>query len=141
MTLTNEPAIVTALSTQLAACASWVGTTTNHWYPLAPDATAVPYAVLDDQSAAGEIYASDAPPLLSGTLVITIYDSVANRTVGQLETFGRTILKELLAQVAGIAFRSGEVGLVQDYQPATGAAEGTGAQRSITISISYGLKA
>ncbi len=141
MSLTNPPAIVTSLSTQLAACASWVGTNTNHWYPSAPDATTAPFAVLDDQNAALDIYASDAAGLLSGTLVLSIYDTTANRTLGELETFGRTILKELLAQVSGIAFRSGDVGLAKDVQPATAAAEGTSALRVITLSIPYGLKA
>ncbi len=141
MSLTNAPAIVTALSTQLAACASWVGTTTNHWYPEAPDGSTAPFACLDDQESDVEIYASDAPGLLSGTLVVTIVDSAANRTIGQLEEFGRTIRKELVAQVSGIAFRNGPIGLVQDYAPATTAAEGTGSLRSITFSLPYGLKA
>lgn len=141
MSLTNAPAIVTSLSTQLAACASWVGSTTNHWYPEAPDAPTVPLAVLDDQNASRRIYASDAPGLLTGTLVITIVDSAANRTIGQLEEFGRTILKELLTQVTGIAFRDGEIGLVDDFRKATEAGEGTGALRSITMSIPYGLDA
>jgi hypothetical protein len=141
MSLTNPPAIVTQLSTQLAACASWVGGNGNHWYPEAGTSATVPFAVLDDQNASRRVYASDAPGLLSGTLVITIVDSAANRTLGQLEAFGRTILAELVAQVAGIAFKDGEVGLVDDYKKATEAGEGTAAQRSITMSIPYGLDA
>lgn len=139
MSLTNPPAVVTQLSTQLAACASWTGGTTNHYYPIAPSGFSVPAAVLDDQQARRGIYASDAPGALTGTVVITIIDSAANRTLGQLETFGRTILKELTDQVSGLAFRDGEVGLVDDYKPATEAGEGTAAMRSITLSIPYGL--
>ena len=141
MSLTNAPAIVTSLSSQLAACASWVGGTANHWYPVGPDASTPPFAILDDQNARRTVYASEATGLLKGTLVITICDSGANRTIGQLEAFGRTILAELLAQVSGIAFRDGEVGLTQDYRPSTVAAEGTGALRSITMTIPYGLDA
>ncbi len=140
MSLTNAPAIVTSLSTQLAACASWVGTNTNHWYPAAPDGSTAPFAVLDVQDRRRTIYASDAPGNFNGTLVISIFDSTTNRTIGQLETFGDTIHSELVAQVSGIAFRAGEVGLVQDAQPAATAAEGTGGLRSITISIPFGLE-
>lgn len=140
MTITNAPAMVTQASTQLAACAGWTGGTANHWYPVAPDGSAVPFAVIDDQTAGRQIYASDAPGLPSGTIVITIVDSAA-RTIGQLEELGRTILAQLIAQASGIPFKSGEVGLVDDFRPATEAGEGTGALRSITMSIPYGLDA
>ena len=141
MSLTNAPAIVTSLSSQLAACASWVGSTTNHWYPSAPDASTAPFAVLDVQDRRRQIYASEAPGLFSGVLQISIFDSTANRTIGQLETFGDTIMSELLAQVSGIAFRSDEVGFTQDAQASATAAEGTGALRVITISLPFGLEA
>ncbi len=140
MSLTNAPAIVTSLSTQLAACSSWVGTNTNHWYPSAPDGTTPPFAVLDVQDRQRHIYAADATPNFTGTLMISIFDSNANRDIGELEAFGDTIMSQLLAQVSGIAFKSGEVGLVQDYQPAVAAKEGTGALRSITITLPFGLE-
>ena len=139
MSLTDAPAIVSSLSVQLAACASWVGGSGNHWYPIAPENTTVPFAILDDQNARRQQFAAESFGLLSGTLVLTIVDSAANRTLGQLETFGRTILKELLAQSSGIAFRDGDVGLVRDYIPATEAVHGTASMRAITLTIPYGL--
>ncbi len=137
MSLTNAPAIVTTLSTQLAACASWPGgATTNHWYPEAPTGSTAPFGVLAEVNRRRQIYAADAPSLPGGTLSISVYST---GTIGTLEDLGRSLLAELLTQHSGIAFTAGEVGYVADTQGATDAAQPSTALRTITISLEYGV--
>lgn len=139
MTLTNAPAIITQLSTQLAACAAWSGSTGNHWYPSVTYAAAtLPLAVLDESSRSYSSYAAGAGGLASGTLRISIHVAQSS-DVGTLETLARTLLGQLLAQDPGILFRSGECGLCGEASTAEIATDT--ATYSIDISLPYGLSA
>ncbi len=109
MTLTNAPAILTQLATQLAACASWPGgAVTNMWYPTVAAAGAtLPLAILEESERGATVYASGANALTSGTLKIQIHYASSSDD-GTVESLARTLLGELLAQTPGIIFRSGE---------------------------------
>lgn len=141
MSLTNPPTSVSQLSTQLAACAGWVGGATNHWYPAAPNGSTAPFAVLDEVDVRRTRYAADVVGVRGGTLTVTIYDTQAARTIGQLEDFARTIEGQLTAQVSGLIFGDSSISLVDDVQPGALAAEGTAALRCVTITLPYGLEA
>ena len=140
MSLTNAPAIVTQLSTQLAACASWPGASAaNHWYPKVAWASAtLPLAVLEEESNTSNPYAAGANGLLGGTLRITIHTATTS-DAGTVESLARTLLKELLAQDPGIVFRSGDTGLCSDPTAAEGATDT--ATIRVAITLTYGLSA
>lgn len=135
MTLTNPTPVVTQLSTQLQACASWTGGT-NVWYPFAPDGTAGEFAVIEDGDSRRTTYAEGAVPLLSGECAITIWKAT---DIGTLEAYGRTILRELMSQFTGLYFRDGTVGLCSDLGRAKEAAGET--QRGIVLRLTHGLNA
>lgn len=143
MSLTNPPAIITQFSTQLAACAAWPGgTNANHWYPSVPWASAsFPLAVLSEETGAGQVYSAGTTPLPSGTLKATIHypQTGTGSDDGSLETLGRTLLAQLLAQPTGIVFRSGSVGMSGTSSMAE-QATGT-ATFAIEVSLEYGLQA
>jgi hypothetical protein len=140
MTLTSAPAIVTQLSTQLAACASWPGgATTNHWYPSVPWASAtLPLAVLEESERTWTSYAAGAGGLQGGTLKVTIHYA-ASADIGTVEAIGRTLLGELLAAAPGICFRSSDCGLSGAYTSAEAATDT--ATIAIQLSLAYGLTA
>ncbi len=140
MTLTNCPAIVTQLSTQLAACASWPGgATSNHWYPRVAWASAsLPLAVLEDSERTWVSYAAGAGGLQGGTLKATIHYA-ASSDEGTVESLARTLLGELLAAAPGICFRSSECSLSGVYTSAENATDT--ATIAISISLAYGLTA
>ena len=136
MTLTNAPAIITQLSTQLAACAGWTTTSATHWYPNLPASGATfPAAVLFEDQRTSSIYAAGAGGLQGGTLGIHIYSS---GTIGQVEDLGRTILGQLLAQFVGIPWDSSNCGLSSDTEPGMVAASSD--IRDIVLNLPYGLR-
>lgn len=135
MSLTDAPAIITQLATQLAACAGWSG---ESWYPEVPDlgSATLPAAALSEMNRRYTPYAAGASGLPSGDLEIKIYSAAS---IGVLESLGRTIIDQLLAQQSGIPFRPGDCGLCSDQ---TSGMEAAGDSiRSITINLSYGLDA
>lgn len=140
MSLTNPPAIVTQLSTQLAACASWPGgATTNHWYPKVDWSSAtLPLAVLEESERSWSSYAAGAGGLASGVLRVTVHYATSSDD-GTVETLGRTLLKELLAQDPGILFRQSDCGLSGTYTTAE-IARNTGTI-AIQLTLAYGLSA
>jgi hypothetical protein len=140
VTLTNAPAIVTQLSTQLAACASWPGgAVTNLWYPRVPWASAtLPLAVLEETERTWTPYAAGAGGLVSGTLKATIHYA-ATSDEGTVEAIGRTLLGELLAQNPGIIFRTSDCGLSGTYTSAENATDT--ATIAIQLTLAYGLNA
>jgi hypothetical protein len=127
MTLTNPTAFITQLDTQFRACASWTGTTQT-WYPTAPDGSTLPFAVYDATSSRTQ-YAEGAIGLPSTQFNIQI---TAVLTVGQMETLGENIVKELFSQFTGLPFRDINYSLSSDL----GAAEVAGGETSRTIVIS-----
>ncbi len=140
MSLTNCPAIVTQLSTQLAACASWPGASTaNHWFPDVPWGSAsLPLAVLEESERTWTTYAAGAGGLIGGTLKITIHYA-ASSDAGTVESIGRTLLGELLAAAPGICFRSSECSL-SGVPTSAETATDTGTI-AIQLSLAYGLTA
>jgi hypothetical protein len=140
MTLTNAPAIVTQLSTQLAACSSWPGgAINNHWYPTVPWASAtLPLAVLEESERTFTSYAAGAGGLQGGTLSVTLHYA-ASSSIGTVEAIARTLLGELLAQSPGILFRSGDCSLSGTYTSAEAATDT--ATIAIKLSLAYGLTA
>lgn len=107
MSLTNPPPIITQLSTQLQACASWssAGLSTNVWYPEVPEGTAGPHVLLGFGSQTFTKYAEGAAPVRSGDLFFTIWKA---DTIGNLETLAQSILAELLTPDTGIPFREAD---------------------------------
>ncbi len=141
MSLTDAPGIITQLSTQLAACASWPGgSASNHWYPEA-DTTglAAALAVLSESERRYTPYAAGAAGLMGGSLAITIHAPTTTGTIGYLESLGRSLMSELLAQQSGIPFQPANCGLCSDSTPGMEAA--AQAIRSLTITLGYGLEA
>lgn len=140
MSLTNAPAIVTQLATQLAACTSWPGgATSNMWYPSVPWASAtLPLAVLEESDRTWTPYASGAGALQGGTLRATIHYATTS-DVGTVEAIGRTLLGEILAQNPGICFRASDCGLSGIYTSAEAATD-TGTI-ALQLTLSYGLTA
>lgn len=140
MSLTNAPAIITQLSTQLAACSSWPGgATSNHWYPRVTWANAtLPLAVLEESERTWTSYAAGAGGLAGGTLRITVHYAQSSDD-GTVEGIGRTLLKELLAQDPGILFRASDCGLSGTYTTAEQATD-TGTI-AIQLTLAYGLTA
>ncbi len=140
MSLVNPPAIVTQLSTQLAACASWPGgATTNHHYPNVAWASAsLPLAVLEESDRTWTTYAAGAGGLMGGTLKATIHYA-ASSDIGTVEAIARTLLGELLAQSPGICFRASDCGLSGTYSSAENATDT--ATIAIQINLTYGLTA
>ncbi len=137
MTLANAPAIVAQLSTQLAACAGWAGGTGANWYPRVAWASAsLPLAVLEESEASFTPYAAGCSGLASGTLKVTIH-AAASSDEGTVETLGRTILAQLLAQQSGIIWRTSECGLSGTFSSAEAATD-TGTI-AIILTLGYGL--
>ncbi len=138
MSLTDPPEIITQLSTQLAACASWTVGSAGNWYPEAPGSTATTHAVLVPAISDIDRYAEGANGLSSGTLWILVY-VVGTAALGAAETLGKNLMKELMAQHAGISFRRMNCALAQD----PGAAKTVGGSTIIPllITIEYGLSA
>jgi hypothetical protein len=135
MPFTTTDALLLQLQTQIDACASWAGATTDVHYPeIAFASASFPCAVVCEDQRASTYYAAGAAGLRSGTLKITIYTQSA---VGATELLGRAILEELLAQQSGICFRGGYVGLCGE---ATDAATAAGTVVSaVELFIEYGL--
>lgn len=134
MSLVNAPAIVTQLSTQLTACASWTGT---NWYPRVTWAAATfPLALLEESERSVATYAAGAGGIASGTLKVTIH-AAQSSDEGTVETLGRTILGELLAQQAGIIWRQSDCGLSGTFSSAEAATDT--ATIAIILTLAYGL--
>jgi hypothetical protein len=138
MSLTDAPAIITQLSTQLAACASWTVGAGGNWYPEAAPSITTTHAVLVPPTSQRTRYAEGARGLLGGQLWILMY-IVGTQTLGQAETLAASIIDELMNQHDGIPFRSMSFELAQD----PGAAKTVGGSTIIPvqISIDYGLSA
>lgn len=136
MSLTNPPAIITQLSTQLQACASWTaaGLSTNVWYPSAPEGTAGPFAVLGFDSQRFTKYAEGAEPVRSGDLFVTIWKA---DTAGNLETLAGDLINDLMTADTGIPFRDGENGRAELIGPAKEAAGET--LNGVSFTLSHGL--
>ena len=101
----SAPAIITQMGTQLTACAAWTGT---NWYPDVDLATAtLPIARIDEIDSTQESVGTLAATW-SGTLEVVIYSTA---TVPVVESLGRTLKAQLLAQSPGIPFRSITVGM------------------------------
>ena len=107
MSLTNPPPIITQLSTQLQACASWIAASlsSNVWYPEVPEGTAGPYVLLGFGTQQFTKYAEGAAPTRSGDLFFTIWKA---DTTGNLETLAQSIIAELMTADTGIPFRDGD---------------------------------
>lgn len=140
MSLTNPPAILTQLATQLAACASWPGgAVTNMWYPKVPWVSAsLPLGILEEAERTVTTYAAGAGGLQSGTLKITIHYAQTSDD-GTVETLARALLSELLAQDPGIIFRASDCGLSGTFSSAEAATD-TGTIATI-LTLAYGLTA
>lgn len=137
MTLTNAPAVITQLATQLVACAGWTPGLTGCWYPSSPAIQSGTHAVLCENDYSGDVYAEGALPLPSGDLRILLY---VDDTIGNAEALGRTLCNQLLAQFnGGLAFRSAKTGLSSDPSSDRIAAGNT--KQILPIDISYGLRA
>lgn len=121
MSLTNAPPIITQLSTQLQACASWTaaGLGSNVWYPTAPENTAGPFAVLGFESQRFLKYAEGAAPVRSGDLFFTLWKA---DTVGNMEILAQAIVVELMTADTGIPFRDGTAQRAADIGDAKEAA-------------------
>lgn len=135
MTLVNPTAFITQLDTQFRACASWTGGT-NTWFPNAPDASALPLAVLESTQSRTP-YAEGARGLPQNDFVIAISAAL---TVGQMELLAENIINELSTQFnGGLPFRDFSYDLSSDIGAAEDAAGET--YRTVTISGSAGLSA
>jgi len=139
MSLTDAPAVLTQLSTQLAACVSWPAGATV-WYPFAPDGTTGIHAVIN-RTVAQSSYAAGARPLRGGTLNVSIYAPADAVSMGDLESLAENLLVELMDQAPGIPFRSGECGLCSEPPPAAEAAGGTTVLIAQGFTLPYGLEA
>lgn len=128
MSLTNPPAFITQLDTQFRACASWTGGT-NTWYPIAPDASTLPFAVLETTQTRTP-YAESTRGIANNDFVISI---TAALSVGQMETLAENIINELSSQFnGGLPFRSFSYDISSDI----GYAEIAGGETSRVIAIS-----
>jgi hypothetical protein len=138
MSLTDAPAIITQLSTQLAACASWTVGSAGNWYPEADPSITTTHAVLVPPASTRSRYAEGARGLLGGNLWILLY-VVGTESLGDAETLGGNLINELMNQHDGIPFRSMSFELAQD----PGAAKTVGGSTIIPlqITIEYGLSA
>jgi len=143
MTLTNAPATVTQLETQVAACPCVIakGAQANIWYPnISLKTVTLPAILLVEVSQERTRYAEGAVPLISGTFKIVFYE--AGTDPGDMETFARQLILELGEQYYGLCFRSYQVGRCSDPTPGQRAvADGkpSADYRSITITVQYGL--
>lgn len=132
--LTNAPAIVTQLATQLDLCAAWTG---DDWYPDVPWASAVlPLAVLEESDRNVTSYAAGASGIAGGSLGITLHFATTV-TAGTAESTARTILDQLMTQAAGIVFRRASTGLCGTYTTAEAATDT--ATTAVRIDLEYGL--
>ena len=139
MSLTNAPGEITQFSTQLAACASWAALSgESTWYPTAPKATTLPFAVLASAITRTR-YAVGAKGLPSGSLTAVIHVDAAAYTTGQLETLGRAVIDEMTEQDGGIFFRDADAPLASDPQPSEVA--GGHNERTLTLTFNVGLRA
>jgi hypothetical protein len=133
MTLTNEPPIITQLSTQLAACAAWpAGATT--WYPTKPNATSPPFVLLVERSRRVRPYAAGAAGIPGGVLEV---DLAVSDTIGNAESLARTLLEQLLAQTSGIPFLEADCGV--SAEPTPGEIAGGTSITTITMTLPWGL--
>ena len=138
MSLTDAPAIITQLSTQLAACASWTAGAGGNWYPEAAGTLTTTHAVLVPPSSTRTRYAEGARGLLGGQLWILLY-VIGTQTLGQAETLAGAIINELMNQHDGIPFRSMSFELAQD--PGAAKTVGDSTIIPLQITIDYGLSA
>ena len=137
MPFTGASDLLTQLRTQIAACASWTPGSAGVHYPGVDYASATfPCAIIAEDSRTSATYAAGANGLRGGTLSIRVYTDSAS-SIGATEVLGQAILEELLAQPAGIPFRSGSVGLAGESSDAIDAA-GT-PLNGIEITLEYGL--
>lgn len=159
----NPPAYISALRTQLAACASWVAwvtaplASTNVHFPVANPAgangttatkDALPLAVLFEGQAEFAAFAPAASPLRSGVLEIDLLGPVStgSKTVGELETLAAALISELHAQWPGsIPFLPGaSFQAAREPDPGARASDTSAnpqAYRSVRIRLPYGLNA
>jgi hypothetical protein len=135
MPFTTTDGLLLQTQTQIDACASWPGSTSDVHYPeLTFAGASFPAAVVAEDQRTSTYYASGAAGLRGGTLKITIYTQSA---VGVTELLGRAILEELLAQQTGIPFRGGYVGLCGEATDATTAAATP--ISAVELYLEYGL--
>jgi hypothetical protein len=106
----------------------------------------MPFMVIAETTQNRVKYAEGVPPLVNGTLGVTIYcdESIASPcpNIGTLETFGRQVAFELGSQVYGLHISNTQVVLASDIAPGQRAAEEDVAQagyRTIAIVIHFGL--
>lgn len=146
---TTVPPEVAALKTMIQLAATWTA-----WagggihYPQAaitvehgtPDP--FPIALIDPGENRRTKYAAGATGLSGGSISIILYDAIES---SDIETKARALLADLLANDVGLALTEGSVGRSTDPTPAQIAVKDSGTAssyfRSITISLSYGLKA
>lgn len=141
MSLTNAPAVITALNTQLTACAAWTAVSGTVWYPLAPGNTSLPFAVLQPVSQSVRRIAEGCAGIPTGTAEITIHMSSASYTIGQTETLGETLCTQLMDLQTGLYISNAAWEPAGDIDQADEAGRtGTGGQRVIIITVEYGLE-
>lgn len=150
MTWSNPSDVLTTFRDQLLLCASVIGVPlveADFHYPsfgvtgAAP--SDLPAVLLQEPVEERERYAEQALPLIGGTLKAAFYfpESVASNA-GYMETFCRTVIKELGLQFSGLAFRRFSVSLSTDPKPAARAAgvdDSANMYRAATITVEYGL--
>lgn len=136
MTLTNAPDVITQFSTQLAACSSWTTGTAGHWYPSSVGTIATLHAVLASMNEERTKYAEGASGVPSGTLRANVF---VPTSLGDAETLGRALIKELTDQDTGLAFRGGSCALAGEAGPSSVA--GGDSMQEIEINMSFGLSA
>jgi len=135
--MTDAPAILTQLQTQLAACAAWSSGSGAIHYP-DHDLTTVstwPVAILAESSRTSTVFAAGAAGLASGVLEITIHSTAS---IGTVESLARTLVTQLHSAQSGIPFRTGEAGL--SSEPSDAAEAGGTAYCSVTITLPWGLE-
>jgi hypothetical protein len=98
----------------------------------------LPLAVLEESDRTWNTYAAGAGGLMGGTLKVTIH-AAASSDIGTVESLGRTLLGELLAQDPGICFKASDCGLSGTYTTAENATDT--ATIAIQLTLSFGLTA
>ncbi len=148
MSLTNPPAIITALDAMLTLSTTWgtwAASTGRTWYPDVDIQNATfPCAALFASNRRRTKFADGAQGAPSGELIITVWAPVTT-TIGTMETNAELVLDELLAQDTGIALRDGSVSAAADPTSSARAAndaaqDHTQGFRRISITLEYGLE-
>lgn len=152
---TAVPSQLTALKSQLNACASWVtagGATGQIHYPqinpsgVVGSADTLPAALLERGQLRRIKYAEGAKGVPAGSLAITLYLSSSTYTsASACEALADAIAEELTATDAGLPITEVEVEEASDPSPAAKAAKETSPAkvtdfRTVRMVVQYGLR-